>query len=109
MSILVVMLQKSGTGPDSQWFDYKTGFYAPVTTIEWDLNTMSLELTDQNVVNYLVRNNYARLMTDDEAKKFKAAAAPPPPSPPTAETPAPSPVPPRRGPDQSPPPPTEGD
>jgi hypothetical protein len=102
-NLLVVMLQKSGTGPDSQWFEYKTGFYAPVTRIEWDLGTMSVELTEQNVVNYLVKNNYARLMTDDEAKAFSAESTPTPVSPPPAASPvASSPVPPWRGPPPSP-------
>jgi hypothetical protein len=120
-AVFVVMLRNSGVGPDSQWFEYKPGFYSQATRIEWDLGTMSVELSDQVVANYLIKSGYARPMTDEEKKTHSAAsvpspapsktAEPSPPLPPPAPPPA-SPAPPstRRAPPlQQPPPPAEGD
>jgi len=30
----------SGTGPDSQWFDYRTTFFGDTMRVEWDKGTM---------------------------------------------------------------------
>lgn len=65
----IVMNQVSGQGPDSQWFDFKAGFYAPVTRVEWELGTMHIVLP-QTTADILIRSGYARLMTSQEREEY---------------------------------------
>lgn len=65
----VMMLVVSGTGVDSQWFDYRPGFTRPVTRIEWEKETMSV-LLPADIASYLVQNRYARPLTADEWKEY---------------------------------------
>lgn len=70
----VVMLISSGQGVDTQWFDYRPGFYQPITRVEWDQGTMSVVLPS-DVAGYLLKQGYARLMTPLELEEY---TAPPP-------------------------------
>ncbi|TAI61587.1 hypothetical protein [Bradyrhizobium sp. Leo170] len=91
-SVGVVMLLASSQGEDSQWFDYRPGFYQDIVRVEWDKDTMQVVLP-ADVSDYLTRNGYARIMTNKEARAYnnglgKAGADPaqtPPQQP--AETP----------------------
>lgn len=65
----VVMNLVSGKGPDSQWFDFRPGFFSPITRVEWELDTMHIVLP-QATADTLVRNGYARLMTSEERDKY---------------------------------------
>jgi hypothetical protein len=71
----IVMLIVSGYGEDTQWFDYKPGYFADVIRIEWDKNTMSVVLPS-DAANYLLAKGYARPMTEAELAEY---TAPPPP------------------------------
>ena len=65
----VVMKQVSGQGTDSQWFDFRAGFFTPVTRVEWDLGTMHIVLP-LTTADTLIRNGYARLMTSQEREEY---------------------------------------
>lgn len=67
--VRVMMLVVSGTGVDSQWFDYRPGFTLPVIRIEWEKGTMSVVLP-ADVASYLVTTGYARPLTADELKEY---------------------------------------
>jgi hypothetical protein len=65
----VVMLHVSGKGKESQWFDYRGGFNAPITRVEWELGSMYVALPQQDAAP-LVRNGHARYMTDEEIAQY---------------------------------------
>jgi len=69
----VVMNVVSGQGPDSQWFDFSSGGFAPATRIEWELGTMHIVIP-QNTAAILIRNGYARLMTSQEREEYALAS-----------------------------------
>lgn len=79
--IYLIMLVSTGIGPDTQWFMYKTDYFAEPTRVEWDKETMSVVLP-YDTAEYLLRNGYARRMTAEEMEEY---TAPPPPTPPAAE------------------------
>ncbi|WP_157787934.1 hypothetical protein [Bradyrhizobium elkanii] len=60
------MLVATGKGADTQWFDYRPAFFAEIVRVEWDSDTMSVVLP-VDVSEYLLRNHYAREMTNEEA------------------------------------------
>lgn len=84
----VVMLVVSGSGPDTQWFDYRPGFFYPVIRVEWEKDTMFAALPD-DVAGYLLSHGYARAMTETEIEEY---TAPPPPTVESATEPATEPV-----------------
>ena len=71
----VVMNQVSGKGADSQWFDYRSGFYAPITRVEWELDTMHIVLP-KATADFLVKKGYARSMTSQERQDYKLSSDP---------------------------------
>lgn len=68
-SVGVVMRVVSGKSKDTQWFDYRPGFFSEIVRVEWDIDTMNVVLP-LDVSEYLLRNNYARVMTNEEAREF---------------------------------------
>jgi hypothetical protein len=80
----VVMLHKSGEGEDSRWFDYVTHFFGDPQRVEWEKDTMSVVLPAQTA-DYIVKNKWARLMTEPEVQAYNRLgnepAAPPAPQP----------------------------
>ena len=65
----MVMTRVSGTGPDSQWFDFKTNGFSPTVRIEWDLGTMHI-VVPENTATTLIRNGHARAMTSQEREEY---------------------------------------
>jgi len=63
------MLVVSGTGVDSQWFDYRPSYRSSVIRIEWEKDTMSI-LLPADIASYLMKNGYARALTEDETKEY---------------------------------------
>jgi hypothetical protein len=57
-TLKVRMLRTSGLGEDSQWFEYRPAFTAEIVKIEWELDTMDVEL-DREVAESLLRMGYA--------------------------------------------------
>lgn len=84
-----VMLHKSGQGTDSQWFDYRPGYYQDIVRIEWDLNTMDI-LLPVDAAEMLIKHAWAREMTSEEAtaynNKLKKTEVAEPPRKPKKET-----------------------
>lgn len=73
----VVMKIASGKSADTQWFDYRPGYFSDMVRVEWDRDTMSAVLP-ADVADYLLRNRYAREMTDKEAQAYNREIAPEP-------------------------------
>jgi len=69
----VKMHRATGQSEDTQWFDYRSAFFAPVVRIEWDKGTMVAALP-ADAVGYLVNNGYASLMTEAEIEAYTAPA-----------------------------------
>jgi hypothetical protein len=67
----VVMLAVSGSGPNSQWFDYIPAFYQPAVRVEWEKDTMSIVLPAATA-DTMLRRGYARPMTGDEVVRHNA-------------------------------------
>lgn len=61
-----VMRHVSGHDENSQWFDFRPGFYTDITRVQWDNGTMGA-LLPADTAEILVRNGYARYMTAAEA------------------------------------------
>ena len=70
-SLGCVMLVSTNHDTDIKWFDFKMTYLppAPVTRIEWDIDTMDVVLPVE-VANWLIKNGYARLMTASEARTY---------------------------------------
>jgi len=79
----VVMNRISGKGPDSQWFDFSSGGYAPPIRVEWDLDTMHI-VVPENIATSLIRNGHARSMTSQERDEYVLSSEKT--DPPTKET-----------------------
>ena len=79
----VVMNRASGKGPDSQWFDFSSGGYAPPIRVEWDLDTMHI-VVPENIATSLIRNGHARSMTSQEREEYALSSEKT--DPPTKET-----------------------
>lgn len=77
----LIMLVRTAIGPDTQWFMFKPSYFAEPTRVEWDKDTMSVSLPE-DIAEYLVRNGYARRMTEAELEEY---TAPPPAPPPVVE------------------------
>lgn len=71
------MLVVSGSGPDTQWFDYRPAFFQPIIRVEWELGTMFAALPD-DVAGYLLSHGYARAMTEAEIEEYTAPPEPAP-------------------------------
>lgn len=65
----VVMAVVSRVGQETQWFDYRPAFFSEIVRVEWDKDTMNVVLPVE-VSDYLLRNRYARAMTDQEAQAY---------------------------------------
>jgi hypothetical protein len=72
----LIMLVRTGVGPETQWFMYKPGYFSEPTRVEWDKDTMSVSLPG-DIADYLVRNGYARPMTEAEIEEYTAPPPPP--------------------------------
>lgn len=59
-TVTVTMLTATGQGPDSQWFDLRPTFYGGIVRVEWDLDTMEVELP-RDTAELLVRQGYAKV------------------------------------------------
>ena len=70
----------SGAGPDSQWFDYRASFFGDPIRVEWDKDTMFAALPS-DTANYLLKQGYARPMTESEVEAYTAPAPEPVPAP----------------------------
>jgi len=73
------MLISSGSNDDIQWFQYRADFFGQVQRIEWDQGTMFAALP-YDTAEWLIRNGYARPMTEEEVEQYTSppAAAEPP-------------------------------
>jgi hypothetical protein len=76
----LVMLHVSGTDGDVQWFDYRPGFFSDIIRVEWDKDTMAAVIP-ADVADLLVRQGYARIMTEVEAENYNSSLAAPEPEP----------------------------
>jgi hypothetical protein len=89
-TLVVRMLRVSGRNKEIQWFEYRPSFLADLVRIEWELDTMDVEI-DSPIADYLLRAGYAAPVPQGSAP----AAEPEPPPPPIApEIPAEEPPPP---------------
>jgi hypothetical protein len=71
-----VMLVVSYTTDESNWFCYKPSFFSPEDVkIEWPRDTMEVVI-EEEVAGYLIRNGYARVMTEAEVKAWNAMINP---------------------------------
>src|SRR5262245_46295876 len=68
----VVMKLASGSSDTLQWFDYKPEFFGPSLRVEWPAGTM-MATVPQKDAEVLLRDGYARAMTQDEARVYNAA------------------------------------
>src|SRR4029079_15276891 len=66
----VIMKFASGQGSDSQWFDWKPGFYQETIRVEWEKDTMEAVIP-ADLARALIRKGYARPMTDDETRAHR--------------------------------------
>ncbi len=73
----VTMLVSSGQGSDSQWFDYRPSFFTDIVRVEWDLDTMDVELP-AHAADYLVRNGYAKPRVVEQEAPPTVVDPPPP-------------------------------
>lgn len=60
--ILVQMLVSSGRTDDSQYFDYRPGFFNDIVRIEWELDTMEAVI-ESTAADYLIKHGYAKRLT----------------------------------------------
>lgn len=92
--VYVKMRAASGQGEDTQWFDYRASYFGAVIRIEWDKGTMYAALPADHA-GYLIKNGYARPMTEAEIEAYTAPAEKPqePLVPPVPELTPASPVP----------------
>jgi hypothetical protein len=97
-TLTVRMLRVTGKSDTTQWFEYRPSFRVDVVRIEWELDTMDVEL-DSPVADYLLRAGYAAPIPAGSAPV--ATKPTPPPAAPLAPPPAPIPEPA----EDSPPPP----
>lgn len=75
-NVYLIMLVRTAVGHDTQWFEFKASYFAQPTRVEWDKNTMSVALPE-DVSAYLLRNGYARRMTEAEMEAYTAPPSPP--------------------------------
>jgi hypothetical protein len=76
----VVMLHKAGETVDSRWFDYVMHDFGETQRIEWEKDTMSVVLPPQTA-DFLLRRNWARLMTEPEVQAYNRLGNEPAPAP----------------------------
>jgi hypothetical protein len=57
-TLKVRMLRVSGKNETIQWFEYRPAFNVDIVRIEWEIDTMDVEL-DRSVADYLLRAGYA--------------------------------------------------
>jgi hypothetical protein len=103
-TLVVRMLRVSGRNKEIQWFEYRPSFLADLVRIEWELDTMDVEI-DSPIADYLLRAGYAAPVPQGSAPpsvpvepESQAAPVEPPwkptieePGTETAETPPPAP------------------
>jgi len=68
----IVLFHNSGKNDKVQWFDYCPGPHVPAVRAEWPLGTM-MATVPQLVAEVLLRDEYARVMTLDEARNYNKA------------------------------------
>lgn len=85
-TLKVRMLRFTGKDASIHWFEYRPHFLKDVVRIEWEEDTMDVEL-DKDVADYLLRAGYAAPLPQGSPP----TAAPPPvaPEPRVEETPPP--------------------
>lgn len=66
-----IMFHISGQDEDSQWFDFRPGYFMDITRVQWEKDTMGALLPTETA-EVLVRNGYARFMTAAEADAHNA-------------------------------------
>jgi hypothetical protein len=57
-TLTVRMLRVSGSDKETQWFEYRPAFNQEIVKVEWELDTMDVEL-DRTVADSLLRMGYA--------------------------------------------------
>ena len=57
-TLKVHMLRTTGKNDTIQWFEYRPSFRVDIVRIEWELDTMDVEL-DSPIADYLLRAGYA--------------------------------------------------
>jgi len=88
-TLKVRMLRVTGKNDTIQWFEYRPSFRVDIVRIEWELDTMDVEL-DSPVADYLLRAGYAAPVAPGSAPVATKPTAPPPAAP-TAPAPSPKP------------------
>jgi hypothetical protein len=98
-TLKVRMLRVSGRNKEIQWFEYRPSFRVDIVRIEWELDTMDVEL-DSPIAEYLLRAGYAAPLPpgsappiapiEPELPQEPSAAPVPPPWKAAEETPPPS-------------------
>lgn len=71
--VYVKMRAASGQGEDTQWFDYRPGYFSPVVRIEWDKGTMYAALPP-GAAGYLIKHGHAKALTEAELEAYTGAA-----------------------------------
>jgi hypothetical protein len=84
--VAVTMLRTSGKGEDSQWFDYRPNYFLDVVRVEWELDTMNVEI-DRVAADFLVRHGYAKIRSQEEEDPPAQPSPEPPVEAPQAEEP----------------------
>jgi hypothetical protein len=76
-TLTVRMVRASGSDKETQWFEYRPAFNQEIVKVEWELDTMDVEL-DSGVADSLLRMGYATPIPEGSPP---AKAPPPKPSP----------------------------
>jgi hypothetical protein len=84
----VKMLRTSGSNETIQWFEYRPSFNVDIVRVEWELDTMDVEL-DSPVADYLLRAGYAAPIPQGSPPVAAKPTAPPPGPPQSSPAPAP--------------------
>jgi hypothetical protein len=59
----VRMLQVSGKNAETQWFTYRPGFFSEIITVEWEIDSMEIDLPSVDA-SALIAKGYAKLVED---------------------------------------------
>jgi hypothetical protein len=71
----VIMLYVSGVDEQAQYFTHRAGYFQPLLTVAWPLGTMQAILPETTATALLVKQ-YARPMTDEEARAYNEGLEP---------------------------------
>jgi hypothetical protein len=94
-TLKVRMLRVTGKNDTIQWFEYRPSFRVDIVRIEWELDTMDVEL-DSPVADYLLRAGYAAPVAPGSAPKTAETPAAPKITPAAPPSPPPAPVKPKQ-------------